>query len=248
MVEPEKASPFLTAEWRHLMMLNYEIDPVVLQPFVPNGTEIDDWEGRTYCSVVGFLFLKTRVLGFPIPFHQDFEEVNLRFYVRYKGKEGWRRGVVFIKELVPRFAIAWTARVFYNENYQSLPMGHRLEFGEGGAEGTGTLEYSWRFQSEIHRMLATILGDPVPLAEGSEQQFIAEHYWGYAAQKDGATLEYRVEHPPWRVYRAESAELGADIESLYGKVFTEFIGPNPDSAFVAEGSPVTVYRGQPIAR
>src|SRR5271170_5194847 len=107
-------TPFLTAEWRSLVMLNYEIDPAVLRPFVPAGTELDQWQGKTFVSMVGFLFLETRVLGVAIPFHANFEEVNLRFYVRRMTRDGWRRAVVFIKELVPRRAIAWTARTFYN--------------------------------------------------------------------------------------------------------------------------------------
>ncbi|HEX8362069.1 MAG TPA: DUF2071 domain-containing protein, partial [Longimicrobium sp.] len=90
---------FLAAEWRDLVMLNYEADPAALRPLVPAGTELDAWGGTTYVSMVGFLFLRTRVLGIPIPFHQDFEEVNLRFYVRRRGPEGWRRGVVFVREI-----------------------------------------------------------------------------------------------------------------------------------------------------
>src|SRR5215510_14081912 len=115
---------FLTAEWRHLAMLNYEMEPQILQPYVPAGTELDTWGNKTFISVVGFMFLKTRVLGLPIPFHQNFEEINLRFYVRRKTEEGWRRGVVFIKEIVPRAAIALTARWLYNENYVALPTGN----------------------------------------------------------------------------------------------------------------------------
>src|SRR5215467_7194109 len=117
---------FLTAEWRHLAMLNYEIEPQILQPYVPAGTELDTWSNKTFISVVGFMFLKTRVMGLPIPFHQNFEEVNLRFYVRYKAANEWRRGVVFIKEIVPRWAIATVARVVYNENYAAMPMRHSL--------------------------------------------------------------------------------------------------------------------------
>ncbi len=235
---------FLSAEWRDLLMLNYQIDPEVLRPHVPAGTEIDDWEGKTYCSVVGFLFQNTRVLGFSIPYHKNFEEVNLRFYVRYKGPEGWRRGVVFVKELVPRFFIAWTARVLYNENYISLPMGHKHVMT--AEEERRSIEYSWRFDGGVHRMNAVTHGEPEPLREGSEEQFIAEHYWGYNSQRNGETLEYRVDHPPWRVWRAESARLECDVESLYGSEFASFIGPDPDSAFVAEGSDVSVFKGNRI--
>jgi uncharacterized protein YqjF (DUF2071 family) len=87
--------PFLTAEWRDLAMLNYEIDAAVLRPFVPAGTELDAWGGRTFVSVVGFRFLGTRVRGVPVPGHRDFEELNLRFYVRRVADDGPRRGVVF---------------------------------------------------------------------------------------------------------------------------------------------------------
>src|SRR5579864_6306955 len=120
-------SEFLTAEWRHLAMLNFEVDPTILRPFVPSGTEPDDWQGRTLVSLVGFLFLNTRVYGMRIPWHRDFEEVNLRFYVRRKTSEGWRRAVVFIKELVPRQAIAMAARLLYGENYAGIPMNHQIQ-------------------------------------------------------------------------------------------------------------------------
>jgi hypothetical protein len=120
-------SVFLTADWRDLAMLNYLVEPSVLAPFVPAGTELDRWNGATFLSIVGFMFLDVRILGIPIPFHRNFEEVNLRFYVRRRGQEGWRRGVVFVKELVPRIAIAWTARALYNENYEAVPMNHRVD-------------------------------------------------------------------------------------------------------------------------
>src|SRR6185295_4061969 len=115
---------FLTAEWRYLAMLNYEIDPAVLSPLVPRGTELGRWNGKTFVSMVGFLFLNTRVMVLSIPFHCDFEEINLRCYVRHRAADGWRRGVVFVKEIVPRAAIAWTARWLYDENYVALPTGN----------------------------------------------------------------------------------------------------------------------------
>src|SRR6185295_273969 len=138
--------PFLTAEWRHLVMLNYEIDPAILRRFVPRGTELDAWNGKTFVSLVGFLFLNTRVMGLPIPFHENFEEINLRFYVRRKADEGWRRGVVFIKEIVPRAAIAWVARWLYNENYVALPTGHALVRSLDDQKNIESAKYFWTFQ------------------------------------------------------------------------------------------------------
>ena len=115
-------------------MLNYVVDPRLIMPLVPAETEIDFENGETFLSVVGFLFLDTRLLGLPIPLHRDFEEVNLRFYVRRKSADTWRRGVVFIRELVPRRAIALVARTFYGENYVAVPMKHEIEHLDAESE------------------------------------------------------------------------------------------------------------------
>src|SRR5881227_2253174 len=117
---------FLTADWRYLAMLNYEVDRSVLAPHLPKGTELDDWNGRHYLSLVAFLFLDTHVLGVPALFHQNFEEVNLRFYVRRRLGSEIRRGVVFIREMVPLRLIAEAARFTYNEPYRTVPIQHTL--------------------------------------------------------------------------------------------------------------------------
>jgi len=117
---------FLTGEWRYLAMLNYRVEPALLEPLVPCGTTLDRWQGATYVSLVGFLFRDTRVLGAPIPLHRDFEEVNLRFYVSREVDGEMRRGVTFIREIVPRLAIATVARLAYNEPYVTLPMRHDI--------------------------------------------------------------------------------------------------------------------------
>jgi uncharacterized protein YqjF (DUF2071 family) len=233
---------FLRAEWRQLAMLNYEVDPAILQRRVPAGTTLDSFAGNTYVSVVGFMFTRTVVKGIAVPFHRDFEEVNLRFYVRRRPPGGRadgsddRRGVVFVKELVPRFAIAWLARVVYRENYVSLPMRHRFH-------NDGTVEYGFRVGGRWAAVSVRPEGDPQPTAPGSLAEFIAEHYWGYAAQADGGTKEYQVEHTPWRVRRAQRAGLDCDVAALYGAEFAAALSSPPSSAFLAEGSPVTVHSG-----
>jgi uncharacterized protein len=238
-----QAKIFLTAEWRHLAMLNYEIEPAILCPMVPTNTELDSWNGKTFVSLVGFMFLKTRVLGLPIPFHQNFEEVNLRFYVRYKSGSEWRRGVVFIKEIVPRWAIATVARVVYNENYAAMPMRHSLDLESGTMKPEGVVEYGWRYQSDWHHLRARTKGIAQTLVAGSEEEFITEHYWGYAAQKDGGCMEYQVEHPSWRVWQVSESSLQCNIAALYGKQYVEAFSGKASSAFVADGSPIIVRKG-----
>lgn len=240
MAQPVK---FLTAQWKYLAMLNYIVDPSILQKYIPAGTESDTWHDRHYISLVGFMFLDTRLLGIPIPFHQNFEEVNLRFYVRRKGPEGWRRGVVFVRELVPRWAIATVARVVYNEQYSALPMRHKIDRDGDTLRANGSVEYSWKFQGRWNSLGVETAGPAKPLTPGSEAEFITEHYWGYAAQRDGGAMEYQVEHPPWQVWEAADAWFDCEADKLYAPEFAGPLGQAPDSAFVALGSPIVVRKG-----
>src|SRR5438270_14092146 len=159
--------PFLTANWHYLAMLNFAIDPKILEPLVPAGTELDFHGGQTFVSVVGFLFLDTRILGLPIPLHRDFEEVNLRFYIRKKSAETWRRGVVFVRELVPRRAIALVARAFYGENYLALPMKHEIEHVDLRLD----VEYSWRRGRKWESLKMSASGEPQIIPAGSHADF-----------------------------------------------------------------------------
>ncbi len=237
---------FLTAEWRYLVMLNYAIDPSILRPLVPAGTELDQWQGATFVSVVGFLFRDTRLFGLPIPFHRHFEEVNLRFYVRRKTADGWRRGVVFIKELVPRAAIAWMARWLYNENYAVAPLRHRLERRDDPTQSVAAASYEWKFRGQPQQVAVQVKGDCAPVSANTEQEFITEHYWGYCRQRDGGTLEYQVDHPRWSAWQAQSSTLQCNVIDVYGAEFAAFLSAPPSSAFLADGSPVTVSRGRRI--
>ncbi len=238
-----QAGKFLTAEWRYLVMISYEVDPAVLSPFVPHGTELDPLEGRHFVSIVGFMFLNTRVLGLSAPFHRNFEEINLRFYVRRRGPEGWRRGVVFVKEIVPRWAIATIARVVYNENYVARRMSHRIDLRNGTIAPNGSVEYAWREGEKLNQIRVRTIGEAAPLVAGSEEEFITEHYWGYARQRDGGSVEYQVEHPRWRVWQVSGAEFDCDLARVYGGQFVDCLSAKPSSAFVADGSEVLVRRG-----
>jgi uncharacterized protein YqjF (DUF2071 family) len=236
--------PFLSAEWRDLAMLNYLVPPDILLPLVPSGTELDSWQGATYVSIVGFRFVSTRVLGLSIPGHVDFEEVNLRFYVRRQARDGWRRGVVFIRELVPRRAIAWIAKLRYNEPYRALPMRHTID---RHADSTPRrVRYEWRRSSQWEGLALRTNGSAQPLTPGSEAEFITEHYWGYTRQRDGSTFEYRVEHSPWKVWEAEDARLSCDVGPLYGSQFEPMLRGAPQSAFLADGSHVVVFRPEKL--
>lgn len=226
-------------------MLNYEVAADALAPYVPRGTTLDLWEGRALASVVGFRFLDTRVTGVPIPLHRDFDEVNLRFYVRRALPDAEvRRGVVFIRELVPRPIIAWVARALYNEPYRAVTM--RSDVPRAPTERPGSLRYAWRRRTRGSRqwehVAARAVGEATVPAAGTEAQFITEHYWGYTRQRDGGTIEYRVTHPTWRLRVAATASVEGEMAEFYGPEWREVLSAPPASAYLAEGSAVTVYR------
>ena len=236
----EEPNRFLTAQWSNLVMLNYAVDPALLAPFVPSGTELDSFDGETWLSLVGFEFNRTRLHGIRVPFHQSFEEVNLRFYVRRGGK----RGVVFIRELVPKRAVAAVARMAFGENYSHAPMSHRME---RRADGALVAEYAWGRGPRRCAMQIETEEDAFLPADGSASQFITEHYWGYAAQSGGGCVEYEVKHPRWLVRTAKHAAFTGNPADVYGAGLAKILSRKPDSAFLAEGSEVIVMKGARIS-
>ncbi|TAE08018.1 MAG: DUF2071 domain-containing protein [Bacteroidetes bacterium] len=229
---------FLSAYWEKLLMANYVVKPEVLMPYLPAHTELDIFEGKCYVSLVAFLFRDTKLLGLPIPFHRTFEEVNLRFYVRHYSEGEWRRGVVFVRELVPKYAISWVANLLYQEPYQTCNMRHvyREEAGEL------QVQYEWKIRKApaFYRFSAVAEATPQEIPIGSEAEFITEHYWGYTPLAGGKTAEYSVTHPRWRVYPVKNYAIGCNFGILYGQDFEFLNHQSPDSVLLAEGSPISV--------
>ncbi len=229
---------FLTAEWRKLAMANYPVEREALLPFLPAKTELDTWAGDPYVSLVGFQFREVRVRGRRIPYHTHFPEVNLRFYVRYKDGSEWKRGVVFIREIVPLRAVAWVANTLFGERYISLPMRY-VEAGDATALRTA---YHWWYKSRWNSISLKAAGRSVALQEGSQEEFITEHFWGYAKAGANRTNEYQVAHPRWAIYPVVECLVDCDFGRLYGPAFANLGERRPQSAFLAEGSAIEVYK------
>lgn len=230
---------FLAAEWKNLVVVNYRVEPEVLQTYVPQGVELDDFNGHHIVSLVAFQFCDTKVLGMPIPWHRDFEEINLRCYVKRVLPGEIRRGVTFIKELVPRRAIAFIARTLYNENYHTRSTSHDMSFNADG----GRISYSWIDDGSKSQISATVAEGLSQLAVGSVEEFTLEHYWGYTRQRDGSTKEYRVRHPQWRVWKRVEGKVSCDFAKVYGEKFRFLNSAQPSAIMVADGSSVTVSFG-----
>ena len=232
---------FLQGEWRKLAMANFLVDRGILDKYLPYKTEIDLWNDTCYVSLVGFLFKDTAIKGIRIPFHTNFEEVNLRFYVRFNDNGTWKRGVVFIKEIVPKPALTFVANSVYRENYETMPMEHSWT----ASNDTLTAEYKWK--KKRWNLFKVIAGKtPTQINNASEEEFITEHYWGYTKITNTKTSEYRVEHPKWNVYPIKDYQIDVDFRDIYGKDSGFLETEKPRSVFLAEGSEIKVLHGRMI--
>jgi len=232
------SSNFLTAEWRKLAIANYLVDPDVLKSYIPKNTELDFFQGKCYVSLVGFMFLNTRLKGIKIPFHSNFEEVNLRFYVRHRKDGVWKRGVTFIREIVPKPSLTFIANFIYKEKYETLPMGHIWQATDQFVE----IVYSWKKQS-WNSIKVVAENTQKLIIPGSEEEFITEHYWGYTRINNHTTSEYGVEHPAWNVYSVKQYNIEVDFGNTYGGAFSFLSALRPESVMLAEGSKIAVKSG-----
>lgn len=231
----EASRPFLTAQWRNLLMLTYAVDPKVVIDRVPAGTTLDPWRGQALLSVVGFQFLDTKVLGAPVPFHQDFEEVNLRFYVRRSANGETRQGIVFVSEMVPRPFVGGMARLLYREPYHVVPMRSKVNPGP-----PPDVDYQWNATGKWCSLAAGAEGEAREIVPGSLDEFVTVRHWGYNGEPGKETLEYRVDHPRWRLWHVDTARIAYQAEPLCGHELAPYL-KNPVSAIIADGSPVTVH-------
>ena len=233
---------FLEAEWRKLIMANYAVEPALLQDYLPKKTELDLWNNTCYISLIGFMFCNTSLKGFKVPFHVNFEEVNLRFYVKHRtGNGDWKRGVVFIKEIVSKSIISFVAEKMYHEHYITMPMSHQWVEREWQK-----ITYKWKFDNYWNEIYVKASKTPKFANKHSLEAFITENYWGYTKVDAEETREYSVEHPQWSIYEVKDHKMNVDVIPIYGKSF-EFINhEQPDSIFLAEGSPVIVRVGNKI--
>lgn len=233
---------FLKANWTNLVLINYEIDAKILEKYIPKGTEIDSWNGKNYVSLVGFMFENVKLLGLKIPFHTHFEEVNLRFYVKRLENNEWKRGVVFIKEIVPKFAISFVANTIYKEHYETLPMTHCI------TKKSKTIDYAyeWKSKNKWNTILIEAEKKAIEIEKNSEAEFITEHYFGYTKINENKTFEYEVKHPRWEQYNIKQFSINVDFESNYGTAFSFLKNKKPSSVFLAKGSEISVENKKKI--
>lgn len=227
---------FLKANWENIIMANYEIDPKILEPFLPKGVELDLFEQKCYVSLVGFMFKKTKLFSIPIPYLGTFEEINLRFYVIRKESNQIKRGVVFINETIPYPIVAWMANKLYKEHYTVVPTKHEIT----NVNNTKKVNFEWLLNKKWNRIYVEASNESKEMKKDTLEQFIYEHYYGYTKIDQNKTEEYKLQHPSWKTYKVLNHKIDCDFEAMYGKAFSVLNQTKPEAVFIAEGSSVNV--------
>jgi len=228
--------PSINAKWKKLLLVNYPVNKELLEPYLPHHTEFALWNNSCYVSLVGFLFLDVKLGGIPIPMHTNFVEINLRFYVRRRTNDEWRYGVVFLKEIVGLPLVTYVANNFFKEHYDTMPVGYDI------ARKSDELKVEYRWKKKEWNSIR-ILSEPekIPMEEKSREDFFTTQHWGYTKLRSGSTREYSVIHPKWDIYKTKEYSINVDYGRVFGDQFNFLSNQKPDSAFLAEGSEITLH-------
>jgi uncharacterized protein len=227
---------FLKANWENIIMANYALDPAILKPYLPKGVELDLFNDKAYVSLVGFMFKNTKLFNIPIPYLGTFEEINLRFYVMRKEGNEIKRGVVFINETIPYKLVAWIANKLYKEHYTTIPTKHTININEHSKQ----IQYEWLKNEKWNSIALEATASNQEMKQGSFEQFIFEHYYGYTKINENATEQYRLHHPSWKINTITKCNINCDFKSMYGNDFEVLNNTQPTAVFIAEGSAVQV--------
>ena len=227
---------FLKANWENIIMANYAIDPEILAPYLPKGVSLDLYNGKAYVSLVGFMFKKTKLFNFPIPYFGTFEEINLRFYVIRKEGKQIKRGVVFINETIPYRIVAWMANKLYKEHYIAVPTKHEIN----NVSNSNKIKFEWLLNKNWNSIYVEASKECFAIKPNSFENFIYEHYYGYTKVNENKTLEYKLQHPIWNTYKILDYKIDCNFEAMYGESFSVLNQTKPEAVFIAEGSSVNV--------
>ncbi|HET8854857.1 MAG TPA: DUF2071 domain-containing protein [Salinimicrobium sp.] len=226
----------LTCHWRNLAFANYIISPEILEKYLPSYTKIDYFDRKCYVSLVGFQFKDIEIAGVKIPFYTDFEEINLRFYVKRFDGTTWRKGTVFISEIADKSVLKILANSFLHEKYQTLKTKQEVKENSDFIE-TG---YSWKAGRNWQSIEMIGENSPKLVAEGTEPHFIMDRPWGYQKYDALTTNEYEVSHPQWKILPVSTFDINVDFKESFGSAFSILNGILPHSVILAEGSLVSV--------
>lgn len=225
----------LHQNWIHLTFMHWKVDVALLEPYIPEGLEIDFYDGNAYIGVIPFMMEKVRPRGLPwLPFVSTFGEFNIRTYVIKNGVPG----ILFL-------TLDAQSRVTCFHAPRSYGLPYRYAKANVKVEGEGY--YSW--SSERKKGGESLIGTtkssgPMEHAvEGSLEYFLFERYSLYTWHK-GILHRAYTHHLPWNYC---VAEVEVDTNTLLESYNLGIDRPlHPEQIHMSSGVNVQTWNVEPI--
>jgi uncharacterized protein len=194
---PVPSKPWVMKQtWYDLLFAHWEIEPELLQPFIPSGLQLDTYQGKAWIAVVPFRMSGIRLKYMPsIPYTSNFPEINVRTYVTYQGKPG----VYFFSLDASNYLAVKVAKSFFH-----LPYYHSKI--EVRSEGASIKYHSYRKKSrEEFRFKGNYqpISDVFHAERGSLEYWLTERYCLYT-EKYNRLYRGEIHHPPWPLQQARA--------------------------------------------
>ncbi len=222
--------PFLTAQWRNLIVATFAVPDDILEKYLPPGLELDRHDGQAFCSLVGFQFQKPSVFGLPSPFYRNFPEWNLRIYVR----RGEKRGVHFVREFVPHRLVTWAGRLSFREPFETAPVTVDVSTGATKLK----VEYTVTRGGKTHLLSAE--GAIRTQCPSDWDARFTDLNWAFSHTSSGGIREFEVKRPAWDMHPLHRFHIDVDWAKLYGPRWALMNGREPVSVALLAGSEVRV--------
>ncbi|MEM8913796.1 MAG: DUF2071 domain-containing protein [Planctomycetota bacterium] len=201
--------------WSDLLFAHWPIQPDIIARLLPDGMQLDTYDGLAWVGVVPFTMSGVSPRCCPsVPGLSRFLELNLRTYVKVNQKPGvW----FFSLDAASRFAVR-LARATFNLPYMDASMSlerptdelvrycsRRTHDGEPAAE----------FAASYHRD-----GDFRTAVPNSLEFWLTARYCLYSVDRMGRIYRGEIDHPPWLVAKAAYTEEVNTLGSGFGIDFT----------------------------
>ena len=230
------------AEWREIVVINFEIDPKLLRNFIPPKTELDFFNETSFVTLMARACKNVKPYGWPIVFAKSIDQILLRFYVKRKVGDTWRRGVCLIRDYLPKRKASFFLNWMFKHSFTQVPIKRTSSnFESGLPTQLPTVEYQWTTGDYVNHIKVNARSQMRQQEQETKESFVLDHHYGYTV-KEGKTYEYYVEYSPWAMWDAQSGSFDCDTENVFGRPFVRALKQRPASVFLARGSDVIIYR------
>jgi uncharacterized protein YqjF (DUF2071 family) len=188
----------LRMRWLDLLFAHWPVDLEAIARLLPDGLELDTFDGRAWLGIVPFTMADVAPRGLPaVPRFSRFPEVNVRTYVRHRGSPG----VFFLSLDCASSPTVSGARWFFHLPYFRAVMssqrnGDDVDYRSNRADQRGqpaAIEARYRPMG------------PVKVAmPGSFEAWSTDRMRLFAADRAGRLWRTRIAHGPWPLQRARA--------------------------------------------